>query len=223
MCVTLNNFIVSTGICRPLIDLKDMKAKEAELKRKISFLSSVFAENESSADAFFKKIAELKLKLVANQKVLLDKETTIQILDSKTIHLLAIIDTWKRDRDCLRIHVRDADILVRQARETANALQEQVNDANQELAVTRDSDMIDLRKEALKNKKRAFVGATAIVLQSVKFREEVEEDLVRIDEKLPLDESAYTKTLEQVQKEKLELENVSRDQNLTEKVSNCVM
>ena len=83
--------------------------------------------------------------------------------------------------------------------------------------------MIDLRKEALKNKKRAFVGATAIVLQSVKFREEVEEDLVRIDEKLPLDESAYTKTLEQVQKEKLELENVSRDQNLTEKVSNCVM
>ena len=200
-----------------------MKAKEAELKRKISFLSSVFAENESSADAFFKKIAELKLKLVANQKVLLDKETTIQILDSKTIHLLAIIDASKRDRDCLRIHVRDADILVRQARETANALQEQVNDANQELAVTRDSDMIDLRKEALKNKKRAFVGATAIVLQSVKFREEVEEDLVRIDEKLPLDESAYTKTLEQVQKEKLELENVSRDQNLTEKVSNCVM
>ena len=47
--------------------------------------------------------------------------------------------------------------------------------------------------------------------------------MVRIDEKLPLDESAYTKTLEQVQKEKLELENVSRDQNLTEKVSNCVM
>ena len=135
MCVTLNNFIVSTGICRPLIDLKDMKAKEAELKRKISFLQSVFAENESAADAFFKKIAELKSKLVANQKVLLDKETTIQILDSKTIHLLAIIDAWKRDCDsCLSIHVRDANILNRQAIETANALQQQVHDANQTLS-----------------------------------------------------------------------------------------
>lgn len=197
--------------------LEQLRVREAELKKRIGLISAVFAKNESEAIAFFKKITELKSKRVATQKIVCNIETSVRALGIKRIQLLTMAEACRKDRDRLRIYVKDAETVVRHARDALNTLEEQVSGAKQELAAVRDSGLIDLRLGALKNKEKRIVAAVALVSQSIKFQEEAQKDFLRAEEDIKMVEVAYERTLEQSGKEKFELEILHQKQNTTER------